>query len=258
VTMKLAVFGLGFIGRALADLAQLRGMTVLGFSRRGGAGRGEAFDAARDADLKRLREGLLGPVDCAVVTFPPQQAAADFWPILAHSASRRILLSSTGVYQRAFDCTQPVLTEDTPLVDSHARVPAERAFLESGGIAVRLAGLFGGERNPIQWLRDGRVGYEKRQANLVHRDDVAQALLQLATHERPNTTYNVADGQRHTWREIVDFLVARGELDSLPPRDARRNDASVSPDRLLRDLPDFRFRDFWAALEALAEPREQS
>lgn len=252
MTRRLAVFGLGFIGRSLADRAVHSGMTVLGFSRRGGPD-GRAFDAGRDADLKWLRETVPPePVDCAVVTFPPQQAAADFWPTLARCAPRRILLGSTGVYQRAVDCSQPVLTEDTPLVDVHPRLSAERAFLQAGGIAVRLAGLFGGERNPTQWLRDGRVGYEKRQANLVHRDDVVRVLLRLAAHERPSATYNVADGQRHTWREIADFLVGRGELEPLPPRDARRSDAFVSPDRLLRDLPGFRFRDFWSALEELA------
>ncbi len=250
--MRLAIFGLGFVGDALFQRAVASGNTVDGFSRRGGAGGGGVFDAG-DPDCGRMLHGRGEEAyDCAVVTFPPAQAHAAFWHALHRWADRRMLLGTTGIYQRAPDCSMPLLTEETPLTELHPRLAAEQAFVESGGIVVRLAGLFGGERNPVRWILDGRVGYEKRQANLVHREDVARALLALATLDAPRSVYNLADGQRHTWREIVDVLVSGGVMAPLPPRALTRADSFVAPRRLAQDLPDFAFSDFWELLETLA------
>ncbi len=248
----LAVFGLGFVGDALCRLAERRGGAVDGFSRRAGAGGGSRFDAGSPDAGQQLDALASNSYDCAVVTFPPGQAHASFWEALRDRAERRVLLGTTGVYHRPPDCTQPVITEETDLQTVHPRLPLERAFLQSGGHLVRLSGLFGGPRNPLHWLRDGRVGYEKRQANLVHRDDVARALLALAELDAPRPVYNMADGQRHTWRQIADALVARGSLKPLPPRLPKRADGFVSPERLLADLPGFAFTDFWRLLEELA------
>lgn len=250
--MRLAIFGLGFVGDALRQRAVEAGHAVDGFSRRGGAGGGGVFDAG-DPDCGRVPDGLgLVAYDCAVVTFPPAQAHPSFWPALQGWARRRVLLGTTGIYRRSEDCSVPIINEETPLVEDHPRLVAEQMFLESGGLVVRLAGLFGGERNPVHWIREGRVGYEKRQANLVHRDDVARAVLALAVLDAPRSVYNLADGQRHTWREIVDALVKRGVMEPLPSRAQSRADGFVAPERLLADLPGFEFTDFWELLEGLA------
>ena len=250
MSSTLAIFGLGFVGDALARRAAADGIAVAGFSRRRAIGAGRVLDLGDPQAVQSLVDGA-ERYDCAVVTIAPQHVDPSLWSALARVAGRRLLLGSTGVYQRAFDCTQPIVTEETPLLDEHRRLAAERAFLETGGTVARLAGLFGGARNPVRWIRDGRVGYEKRQANLVHRDDVVKVLLRLSTPPAPQPVYNVADGQRHTWREIVDALVAAGVLEPQPPRLPRRNDAFVSPERLLADLGDFRFTDFWTLLERL-------
>ncbi len=250
--MRLAIFGLGFVGDVLHRQAEEAGIPVDGFSRAGGVGDGVAFDAGTP-ECRRVLEGRgSAAYDCAVVTFPPGQAHASFWPALHGLARRRVLLGTTGIYRRAEDCSVPVITEQTPLVEVHPRLAAEQAFGESGGIVVRLAGLFGGARNPVHWIRDGRVGYEKRQANLVCVDDVARALLGLAGLDAPRPVYNLADGQRHTWREIVDALVRMGVQEPLAPRDRSRADGFVAPQRLLADLAGFVFTDFWELLGGLA------
>ncbi len=250
--MRLAVFGLGFVGDVLVRQAVAADHAVDGFSRRGGAGGGGVFDAGAP-DCERALDGFGSEAyDCAVVTFPPAQAHASFWPALQMRARRRMLLGTTGIYRRAEDCSVPIITEESPLEEVHPRLAAEQAFGESGGIVVRLAGLFGGERNPVRWIRDGRVGYEKRQANLVHAEDVARALLALAALDAPRAVYNLADGQRHTWREIADALVEMGVMEPLPPRVRTRADGFVAPQRLLADLPGFAFSDFWTLLVELA------
>lgn len=248
--MRIAVFGLGFIGEALIRRGEAAGHQMDGFSRSRAHGAGSMLDATTPEGVS----GLSGqePWDALVVTFPPMPAAPGFWTALPRLAPRRVLLGSTSIYQRAFDCSAPVITEDTPLEDLHPRRALEQAFLDAGGHVVRLAGLYGGERNPVHWIRGGKVGYEKRQINLVHRDDVADALLALLALPRLRPVYNLADGQRHTWRQIIDALVAAGHLEPLPPRPPKKNDAFVDPTALRSDLPEFRFRDFWDELKVLA------
>lgn len=250
--MRLAIFGLGFVGAALRLQAEAAGHVVHGFSRRRGAGGGGVFDAGEPGCAQRLDGHEAGDYDWAVVSFPPGQAHASFWPALAQRARHRVLLGTTGIYARPLDCSAPIITEETAVVQDHPRLGGERAFLESGGLVLRLAGLFGGARNPVHWIRQGRVGYEKRQANLVHRDDVARAILTLASVDAPRPVYNLADGQRHTWRQIVDALVEGGAMTPLPPTAPQRADGFVSPDRLLTDLSGFAFADFWELLAELA------
>ncbi len=248
--MHIAVFGLGFIGEALVQRGEAAGHQMDGLSRSRCHGAGVRLDASLPGALSALDDR--GAWDALVVTFPPKAADSGFWSDLLDLAPRRVLLGSTSIYQRVQDCSAPVITEETPLQALHPRRTAEEAFLRTRGHVVRLAGLYGGERNPVRWIRDGKVGYEKRQINLVHRDDVADALLGLLALPRLRPVYNLADGQRHTWRQIIDALVAAGHLPPQPPQPPKKNDAFVDPGALRADLPAFRFRDFWQELEGLA------
>jgi nucleoside-diphosphate-sugar epimerase len=258
--MHIAVFGIGFIGGALIERAEAAGHRVSGYSRSRAHGAGARLDAATP-EAARILEGAPGRQgasgwDALVVTFAPQAIPASFWETIHPLAPRRILLGSTSIYQRALDCSQPVITEQTPLVPDHPRLAVEQAFREAGGMLVRLAGLYGGDRNPVRWIQAGKVGYEKRQINLVHRDDVADALLGLLARsaEPPlASVYNLADGQRHTWRQIIDALVAAGHLDPgfQDPRPPKKADAFVDPSRIRAALPDLRLRDLHAALDRL-------
>ena len=251
--MRLAIFGLGFIGTALADQTLAAGHQVDGFSRSGHLRDGRAIDARDEAAMATLATEWQGePYDALVITFPPQEAAEAFWPWVHGLARRRVLLGTTSIYSRVEDCSEPLLTEGSPLVERHPRRAMEEAFEAAGGLLVRLAGLYAAERNPVRWIREGRVGYEKRQLNLVHRDDVARALLGLLALPSPRPVYNLADGERHTCRQIIDALVALEVLEAQPPKPLTRGDAFVDPSALLEALPGFRFRSLFAELPALA------
>lgn len=248
---KLAIFGLGLCGEALCDRAVELGWQVAGFSRSGGRGEGRRLDAADAAACDRLRKSGL-QCDAAVTTFPPENASARFWSLFEEAGPRRVLLSTTGIYRRRG--RRPLITEKTPLKSEHPRFEVEASFSRTGGILVRLSGLYGGPRNPLRWIERGRVGYEDRQVNLVHYRDVAAAVCELCARDCVRPLYNLADGQVHTWRQIIDFLVAGGwiEHDRLPAPQ-RKKDSFVDNARFLDDFPSFRFRDFWEELERLAE-----
>lgn len=251
---RLAVFGLGFSGLRLVEAARAAGHEVFGFSRSRAIGGADPFDATDAAECRVLASRWEpGAFDAAVVTFPPEQVHPEFWPLLRTLAPRLILLGTTGIYERPAEGAAQTLHEGTPLDPLHPRLIREHEFLEHGGILVRLSGIYGGARNPVRWIREGRVSYEDRQVNLVFADDISAALLAIAAEPRVESVYNLSDGQLHTWRQIIDYLVEHDLLAhprlSVP---LRRPSALVDNRRFLRDFPSFRFHDFWEEIGWMA------
>jgi len=202
------------------------------------------MDLARTATVEELA-ARSGAYDAVVVTCPPTQIASPNWACVHRLAPRRILYGTTSSYHRDglfFD-------ETSALVETHTRFAAEQRFLEAGGEILRLAGLYGGWRQPRNWLRRGRIGAEPRQVNLVHGDDVAAATLAVLAPPRQHATYVVSDGQRHLWSEIAPWLAARGYLPEPPePRAPKKPHAYANSQRLLTSFPALRMRNFWATM----------
>jgi len=222
---------------------------VLGYSRSSYIGRGCVFDAAQEEDCRIAVRSMLPP-DVLLITFPPQEAHPAFWEMTAKMGDQRFLLGSTNTYHSQ---TGVSITEESALRTSHERYSMEDMFLRSGGRLVRLANTYGDLRNPVRWIQQGRVGYEDRQANLVHYDDVVGALLRLTRGAAPASVYNLSDGQEHTWRAIVDALMADRWLLAAPSRSPpTKVDAFVENKRFGSQFPDFSFRDFWQELPGLA------
>lgn len=251
---RLAVFGLGFTGARLADAAKAAGHEVFGFSRRRSFGGVDPFDASTAAECRVFASRWEpGSFDAAVVTFSPEAAHPEFWPLLRTLAPRCILLGTTGIYERPEGGVAQTIHEGTSLDPLHPRLIREHEFLEHGGIVVRLAGIYGGNRNPVRWIREGRVDYEDRQVNLVFADDITGALLAIAAEPQVESIYNLSDGQVHTWRQIIDFLVEQELLDHARKAVApTKASAIVDNRRFMRDFPDFRFHDFWEEIGWLA------
>jgi nucleoside-diphosphate-sugar epimerase len=256
---SLAVFGIGFTGRVLVDRAQRKGLMVHGYSANTVLDDGVRMDARDPAQVDVF--GRLQPdgfYDCAVVTFPPDGVVDSFWPLLFRKARRVLLCGTTGIYARA-GTGRATIDESSPLIEGHVRIPAEEVVQSHGGIVLRLAGIYGGFRNPAAWARGGRLNYEDRQVNLVHISDIVRAILSLAIHPGPRTVYNLADGQRHTARDIIDLLVDKDLLEH--NRDAvplTREDAFVSNQAFLDDVPGFRFLEFPKELLKMAAGKSRA
>jgi nucleoside-diphosphate-sugar epimerase len=90
---------------------------------------------------------------------------------------------------------------------------AEALTLDAGGVAARVAGIYGPERWALrQKFLEGRAVLEDgggRYLNQVHRADAASALLRLLDPAVPGGIYNVSDGMPVTQREFYAALAAR-------------------------------------------------
>jgi hypothetical protein len=207
------------------------------------AGRRAAL-AAHGVELAEAEEALAGAAGAHVVVSVPPEAGRDAaWAqaLSAHRPERLLYLSSTGVYGSA----EGRVDESTPV---DARSPAARGRLEAealyrplGGVALRVAGIYGPGRGLHQRLLAGTYrlpGGGTRRISRVHVDDLARAVLVALARAEAGTALCVADLAPVPQVEAVGWLCARLgvplppsiPLEEAPP--TLRGDRAVASDAL--------------------------
>ena len=124
---------------------------------------------------------------------------------LSHAGlDRFVYVSSTGVYPQT---TGELLDEESPAEPDSGRAmllrATERELLgearSGGAVVVRLGGLYGPDRSPIEWLqqpdfRERLRGGAEAWMNWIHIDDAAAAVSSAATGGRAGEIYLAVDG----------------------------------------------------------------
>ncbi len=126
----------------------------------------------------------------------------------ASLATRRlVVLGSTSAYDVGVPIDYPPpWCDETSLIDrDKPRVQGEE-YLRSqcGAVVLRVAGIYGPNRNPIDWIKTGRVRPSRKYVNLIHVEDLARVCLAALMHGKPSEVYNVSDGLPRTWNDICD------------------------------------------------------
>jgi nucleoside-diphosphate-sugar epimerase len=192
------ILGLGYAGRAAAQLALKSGFAVAGTQRqpRPGAAPDGARLLAFEAAGPAIREATH-----LLVTAAPEEGSGD--PVLARFGAEIAAapdlrwvgyLSTTGVYG---DRGGAWVTEATPPAPSQPRsrrrLEAEAAWTAAlaGRAALdlfRTAGIYGPGRNVLEELRAGRVRRVDKPGHVfsrIHRDDIARAVVAAALAPAP-------------------------------------------------------------------------
>lgn len=126
-----------------------------------------------------------------------------------HHLSRRrlVVLGSTSAYDvgSSQEYPPPWMDETAPIDLAKPRVQGEE-FLrkDCGAVILRSAGIYGPGRNPLDWIRSGRVRPSRKYVNLIHVEDLAGACLAALDRGAPGEVYNVSDGTPHTWQDIAE------------------------------------------------------
>lgn len=138
---------------------------------------------------------------------------------------RIVVLGSTSAYDTdpRQDAPPPWIDESAPLDRTKPRVQGEE-FLQSAcnATVLRVAGIYGPGRNPLDWIRDGRVGTARKYVNLIHVEDLAAICLFMVERGKAGEVYNVSDGTPRTWESIC--RVAQARWDIVPTGPAHRTD----------------------------------
>ncbi len=169
---------------------------------------------------------------------------------------RIIVLGSTSAYDIAHDSQDyppPWIDETTPIDLTKPRVQGEEYLrTEHSAIVLRVAGIYGPGRNPLEWIKSGRVGPTRKYVNLIHVEDLAAICLAAINQGKPGDVYNVSDGQPRTWADICH--VTRTGW-GIAPNGMGKEDQSgkrISNHKLVQNLePRFQHPDLYTVLQTL-------
>jgi nucleoside-diphosphate-sugar epimerase len=169
------------------------------------------------------------PIDADLIwCFPATPApAVQRWVEMERSRfNRLVVLGSTAAYKvgRSPEYPPSWIDETAPIDLDQPRVEGEETLRNNcGALVLRVAGIYGPGRNPLDWIRRGRIGPSRKYVNLIHVEDLAAICLAALERAKPGEAYNVSDGQPHTWNEICDTARQRwgvtssaGQQDSSP------------------------------------------
>lgn len=121
----------------------------------------------------------------------------------AHGAANQwIQLGSTGIF------TDPQWNDHNSSYDKDdARAIAEDELLGLEGCVLNLAGLYGGERNPQNWvLRVARTKAEvkaKKVVHLIHGRDVARGIIAVHGHFTSGKRWLLTDLRVNDWWDLI-------------------------------------------------------
>lgn len=179
---------------------------------------------------------------------PPPHGTRDarvqrFLAALPDAAGQRIVyVSTSGVYG---DCGGAWVDERRPAnpqVDrARRRFDAEqrlRAWREAGRgelIVLRVAGIYGPGRLPLERLRRGEPMVAAAQApwtNRIHVDDLVDVCEAAMTRGRDGAIYNVSDGHPSNMRDYFDRVADLYGLPRAPQVDRDRAADRLSPGML--------------------------
>ncbi len=168
------------------------------------------FDLARSATWDHLPAGA-DLIWCFPAT--PLSAVQQWAGTQRSRFNHLVVLGSTSAYEVADDSTDyppSWIDESAPIDRTKPRVQGEEYLrTELGAILLRVAGIYGPGRNPLDWITQGRVGPSRKYVNLIHGEDLAAICLEAIEKGTPSEVYNVSDGVPYTWKGICDTAQQR-------------------------------------------------
>lgn len=248
------IVGFGDIGQRVARLWLGQGVTVYGLARseakqRQMQGLG-MLPIQADLDEPATLDNL--PLEGALLYWfvpPPGQGQTDprmknlLTAIDSQAKPKRIIaISTTGIYG---DQKGALVSEDTPpnpQADRARRRLDMETQLRSWGegnevpvIILRVGGIYGPDRLPLQRIKDGVPVLKVELApktNRIHADDLAQVCLAAACKPQRSRIYNVSDGQESNMTEYFFTLADHFGLPRPPEVDWTEAERTISPGML--------------------------
>lgn len=252
------ILGAGYTGRSLAATLNKNGRTYFATSRDPSKHlehlpieRRICFDLLRSSTWSHV------PVNADLLwCFPaaPPAAVRQFAETADLSSRRFVVLGSTSAYdvEEPQEYPPPWIDETASIDLSKPRVEGEEYLRKDcGAVLLRVAGIYGPDRNPLEWIKRGRVVPSRKYVNLIHVEDLAIACLAALERGKPGEVYSVSDGTPRTWQEIYETMTKRAD----PPIVATEEAGSgkrIEIGKLVRELrPQFTHTDLFEALSEL-------
>ena len=243
-TSPLIVLGSGYTGLALHRVGTSQGRSVHATSRN------PLSNLTSIPSEQRLKFDLEDPSTWPNIPagadliwcFPatPLEQVQTFARMLDAPTQRMVVLGSTSAYEVSDHSTEyppPWIDESAPIDLTKPRVQGEEYLRNKlGAIVLRVAGIYGSGRNPLDWIRQGRVSPLRKYVNLIHVEDLAAICLAAIEKGKPGETYNVSDGRPYIWSEICATAQQRWGVVATAVQEDRLSGKRISNAKLRTDL----------------------
>ena len=191
----------------------------------------------------------------------PLEQVQAFALTLVAPPRRIVVLGSTSAYDAPSQSTEyppPWIDESTPIDLSKPRMQGEEYLRNKlGAIVLRVAGIYGPGRNPLDWIRQGRVSPSRKYVNLIHVEDLAAICLAASEKGKPGEVYNVSDGTPRTWNEICATAQQRWGVSAAAAKEALSTGKRISNAKLRTELGyTLRHSDLYEALALIESGTE--
>jgi len=244
IPSPLVVLGSGYTGRVVHSIGASQGKAVHVTSRSPLNNlSGIPSEQCLRFDLEQPSTWLNIPAGADFIwCFPamPLEQVQAFARTLDQSTRRIVILGSTSAYETSRESTEypPLwIDESAPIDQTKPRVQGEEYLREQhGAIVLRVAGIYGPKRNPLDWIRQGRVSPSRKYVNLIHVEDLAAICLAAIEKGKPSEVYNISDGTPRTWNEICATAEQRWSVTATAPKEGRSSGKRISNAKLRADL----------------------
>ena len=243
-TLPFVVLGFGYTGNVLYATGTSKGWTVHATSRNPLNNLSDIPSEQRmKFDLEQPSTWLNIPVGADLIwCFPatPLEQVQAFARTLDAPLRRIVVLGSTSAYEvsaHSIEYPPSWIGESAPIDLTKPRVQGEEYLREHhGAIVLRVSGIYGPGRSPLDWIRQGRVGSSRKYVNLIHVEDLAAICLAAIEKGKPGEAYNVSDGQPRTWNEICVTAQQRWGVAAAAAKEDHSSGKRISNSKLRAEL----------------------
>lgn len=235
--MRVLIVGCGYVGMALGAELSRKGHQVFGL-RRTSDGHDQMRAAgihplAADITRREQLDALPQPFDWVVNMVSSSKGGVEEYRRVYLQGMRNLLdwlrpspplqfvyTSSTSVYAQNDGSRVDETSLTEPVVETgRVLLQTEQVLLAAGkqnipAIVLRVAGIYGpGRTFWLEHASEKQAGNEmdNRIVNMIHRDDLARAIVASLERGRPGEIYNVVDDEPVTRNELLQWVRAKME-----------------------------------------------
>ncbi len=273
MTEQVLLVGCGYVGQRVARLAREQGSSLAALGREP-----EGLGNLEKEGIQTVRGDLddPGPIpdlptrNRVVFYFVPPPGGGDRDTRIRNflgsiepgeEPAKIIYIGTSGVYG---DCRGEMVTEETPV---KAQTPRARRRLDAEtiltawsenrkvlSIRLRVTGIYGPDRLPLDKIRQGLPVLREEDApltNRIHADDLARTCLAAAKNGRGGEVFNLSDGHPTTMTHYFNAVADAFGL-SRPPQVSLEEARKVMTPLMLSYFSESRRMDNRRMLEKLA------
>ena len=156
------------------------------------------------------------------------------------SIQKVIFISSTSVY----GMLNKVITEEEEVLKNPLseieNLFRENTFFET--TIIRFAGLFGDERHPSNWFKNGRkIPQPNGFVNMIHKEDCIEIIHEIIAQNCWNETFNACSNHHPTRREFYTIAKLSNDFEVPEFEDNEEYEWKIISSKKVQDVLDYAF-----------------